>query len=287
VTPSNTSRTIGEIAVGGIGFGAASLSLPDERDDEAAVETIRAAVDAGVRLIDTALAYTTVHDESHSEALVRRALQGSALREEVLVATKGGHYRAGPTTFPFDGRPETLRRHCEISLRTLGVERIDLYQLHHPDPQVPFAESVGTLRELRDAGKIARVGISNVNVDQLETARAIVDIASVQNHFSLYDDTDRPVLDRCTALGIAYLAYSPLKGSKKDALVGVATDIGRRHGVSAAQVVLRWNLRQSDRLICIVGATRQRTILDSLRAPELALTDAEAAELTAAIRSEP
>lgn len=273
------TRLVGDFPVSPVAFGAASLSLAEQRDDDAAIETIRAAVDAGVRLIDTALAYTTVHDESHSESLVRRALRGSAARAEVLVATKGGHFRAGQGSFPFDGRPEALRRHCEISLRTLGVDRIDLYHLHHPDPQVPFAESVGALRDLRDAGKIARVGISNVDVGQLDEARAIVDIASVQNHFSLYDDSDRRALEHCTRHGIAYLAYSPLKGAKSGALAEPAADIGRRHGVSAAQVALAWNLRQSDRLVCIVGATRQSTILDSVRAPDLVLSDDEVASL--------
>jgi aryl-alcohol dehydrogenase-like predicted oxidoreductase len=272
-------RTIGDVPVGPIAFGAAGLSLADQTDDDAAVRTIRAAVDAGARLIDTALAYTTVHDESHSESLIRKALRPD---DEVLVATKGGHFRAGATNFPIDGRPETLRRHCDISLRTLGVDRIGLYHLHHPDPTIPFADSIGALRELRAEGKIALIGISNVSIDQIEEARAITDIGSVQNHFSLYDDSDRATLEHCTNLGIAYLAYSPLKGRNSESISPIVGEIARRHGVSAAQVALGWNLRQSDRLICIVGATRARTIVDSIGAPGLRLTDEEVATLSAA-----
>lgn len=273
------TRTIGDTSVGPIAFGAAALSLTDQPDDDAAVTTIRAAIDAGVRLIDTALAYTTVRDESHSECLIRKALRPD---DEVLVATKGGHFRAAATSFPVDGRPETLRRHCDISLRTLGVQRIGLYHLHHPDPRIPFADSVGTLRDLRAEGKIALIGISNVSIDQIDEARAITDIASVQNHFSLYDDSDRATLDHCTSRGITYLAYSPLKGAKSASISTIADRIAQHHGVSAAQVVLSWNLRQSDRLVCIVGATRARTIEDSVRTPGLELTDDEIATLSAA-----
>lgn len=253
------------------------MSLTDQPDDDAAVRTIRAAVDAGVRLIDTALAYTTVGDESHNESLIRKALRPD---DDVLVATKGGHFRAAAASFPIDGRPETLRRHCDISLRTLGVQRIGLYHLHHPDPKVPFADSVGALRDLRAEGKIALIGISNVDIDQIDEARAITDIASVQNHFSLYDDSDRATLDHCTGLDIAYLAYSPLKGAKSERISTIVGGIARRRGVSAAQVVLSWNLRQSDRLVCIVGSTRASTIEDSLGAPELDLTDEDIATLT-------
>jgi aryl-alcohol dehydrogenase-like predicted oxidoreductase len=273
------ARTVGDVSVGSIAFGAAGLSLADQPDDDAAVRTIRAAVDAGVRLIDTALAYTTVGAESHSESLIRKALRPD---DDVLVATKGGHFRAAAARFPIDGRPETLRRHCDISLRTLGVQRIGLYHLHHPDPTIPFADSIGTLRDLRAEGKIALLGISNVDIDQIEQARAITDIASVQNHFSLYDDSDRATLDHCTDLGIAYLAYSPLKGTKSERISAIADEIAQHHGVSRAQVVLSWNLRQSDRLVCIVGATRARTIEDSVRAPALELTADDIARLSAA-----
>lgn len=273
------TRTVGDISVGPIALGTAALSLVDQPDDDAALGTIRAAVDAGVRLIDTALAYTTVHDQSHSESLIRRALRPD---DEVLVGTKGGHFRASATSFPIDGRPATLRRHCDISLQTLGVQRIGLYQLHHPDPTVPFADSVGTLHDLRAEGKIALIGISNVDVAQIDEARAITDIAAVQNHFSLYDDSDRATLDHCTGIGIAYLAYSPLKGAKSESISNVAGKLARRYGVSVAQVVLSWNVRQSDRLVCIVGATRPSTIADSVRTPGLDLTDDDVAILSAA-----
>lgn len=264
---------------GRIAFGAAKLSLAAEPDDAAALATIRAALDAGVRTIDTALAYTTLTDESHSEALVAKALRDYDERDEVLVATKGGHFRAGLRDFPIDGRPETVRRHCEISLRTLGVERIGLYFLHHPDPTVPFTDSIGALRDLQRAGKIGLIGISNVDIGQIEAASTIARIAAVQNHFSLYDDRDRPTLDYCTEHGIAYFAYSPLHGERADALAGPVGAVAARHGVSPPRVVLAWNLRQSPGLRCIVGATRPASIQDSARAIDLVLTDEDVATL--------
>ncbi len=261
------------LSTGSIAFGAAKLSLAAEPDDAAALATIRAALDAGVRMIDTALAYTTVTDESHSEALLTKALRDYDRRDEVLIATKGGHFRAGAREFPVDGRPETLRRHCDISLRTLGVERIGLYYLHHPDPAVPFTDSIGALHDLRQAGKIGLIGISNVDIGQIETASTIARIDAVQNHFSLYDERDRKTLEYCTEHGIAYLAYSPLHGDQAQRLAGPVGTIAARHGVSAARVVLAWNLRQSPLLRCIVGATRPVTIEDSVRAADLVLTE--------------
>src|SRR2546423_432616 len=160
----------------GIGLGTAQFAFRAGTAGDS-VATVHAALDAGVMLIDTALAYTRPGVESHAEAVVARALRGLA-GERPLVATKGGHWRDGDG-FPVDGRPSTLRRHCEISLRTLGIERIDLYQLHHVDPDVPLAESVGALAGPRDEGKVAEIGLSNVTIAQLQQARAVAPIASV------------------------------------------------------------------------------------------------------------
>ena len=163
-------------AVDGIGLGTAQFAFRDGTPEES-VATVRAALDAGVTLIDTALAYTRAGVESYAEQVVACALRGVTTGRP-LVATKGGHWRRGDS-FPVDGRPGTLRAHCEISLRTLEADRIDLYQLHHVDPRVPLSDSVGALGQLRQEGKIAAIGLSNVTVAQLDEALAVAPIAAV------------------------------------------------------------------------------------------------------------
>ena len=157
-------------AIEGTGLGTAQFAFGDGTPEES-VATVHAALDAGVMLIDTALAYTRPGVESYAEQVVARALRGLTT-ERPLVATKGGHWRRGDS-FPVDGRPGTLRAHCEISLRTLEADRIDLYQLHHVDPRVPLPDSVGALGQLRQEGKIAAIGLSNVTVAQLDEALAV------------------------------------------------------------------------------------------------------------------
>src|SRR5215469_5938263 len=162
----------------GIGLGTAQFAFRDGTPEDS-VATVRAALDAGVRLIDTALAYTRAGVESYAEQVVARALRGVS-GERPLIATKGGHWRDGDR-FPVNGRPDTLRAHCEISLRTLETDRIDLYQLHHVDARVPLLDSVGALDQLRREGKIAAIGLSNVTIAQLDEALAVAPIATVQN----------------------------------------------------------------------------------------------------------
>ena len=179
------TRRLGGLEVGAVGLGEMPMSLAGRPDEPRAVRTIHAALDAGVTLIDTADAYC--RDESdfgHGERLVAKALAAwSGDRDRVLVATKGGHTRPRGD-WGLDGRPEYLRQACEASLRALGVEAIGLYQFHRPDPKVPFAESVGAMAELKAAGKVRLVGLSNVSFDQIRQARQLVEVASVQNEFS-------------------------------------------------------------------------------------------------------
>jgi aryl-alcohol dehydrogenase-like predicted oxidoreductase len=255
-----------------IGLGTAQFAFLDGTAADSAA-TVHAALDAGVTLIDTALAYTRLGVESHAEQVVASALRswGGA---PPLVATKGGHWRDGDQ-FPVSGRPEVLRAHCEISLRTLGVSRIDLYQLHHVDPLVPLAESVGALEDLRGEGKIAAIGLSNVNLAQLSEALAIAPIASVQNRLSLAVPGDLPMALACARLQVAYLAYAPFDGPS-----GVpptaALDVARKHGVSVHRVLLAWLRAQSPNIVPLAGASRPATIRDSaapfdLTAEELGL----------------
>jgi aryl-alcohol dehydrogenase-like predicted oxidoreductase len=194
------------------------------------------------------------------------------------VITKGGHHRARSgdrDAFVVDGRPETLRRQCDESLRALGVDRIGLYLLHKPDPHVPVAQSVEALADLQEAGKVAAIGLSNVSVEQLGLAVAVAPVAAVQNHLSLQDRDDREMVDSCAQRGIAYLAYSPLGGRRRvhgltEAVPGIAT-VAERHGVSPAQVAVAWLLAQSPGIGVVVGARRPASIADSAAGAELVL----------------
>src|SRR5215217_2025151 len=177
------TRKLGDADVFPIGLGAMPMSLSGRPPEERSIRTIDAALDAGVNLIDTADAYALgERDVGHNERLIAGALRGR--RDGVIVATKGGHTRRG-TRWELDGRPEHLRAACEASLRALETDRIDLYQFHRPDPKVPYAESIGTFKELQDEGKVRWVGVSNATVAQLEEALGIVDVVAVQNQLSL------------------------------------------------------------------------------------------------------
>jgi aryl-alcohol dehydrogenase-like predicted oxidoreductase len=264
-----------------VGFGTAPLAFRDIPDRQG-IATVHAALDNGIRLIDTALAYTRAGVESYAEDLIRRALAQRPDRDEVLVATKGGHRRAGDE-FPVDARPAALRADCETSLRSLGVERIALYQLHHVDPAVPLAESVGALRELRSAGKIAEIGLSNVTVAQIEQAQAEAPIATVQNRLSIADRQDLPTVAYCAREGLRYLAYMPLGGGNADRDDPVVARLADRLGVSVAQVWLGWVVAHGSHVTALVGASRPVTVRESARVAHLRLDDDDLAVLTAHI----
>jgi aryl-alcohol dehydrogenase-like predicted oxidoreductase len=271
------TRRLGGTSVGAIGLGAMPLSVAGRPDEARAIRTVHAALDAGVTLIDTADAYGFGGLEvGHNERLVAKALAAwPGGRDRVLVATKGGHTRPG-REWDLDGRPEHLRRACEASLRALGVDAIGLYQLHRPDPKVPFAESVGALAELKAAGKVRMVGLSNVSVDQIEQASRLVEVASVQNEFSPRFRRSEGELAWCAARRIAFLPWSPLGG------IGRGRDVGGRHGafgevagyrgVSPQQVALAWMLAKAPVVIPIPGASRPETITDSAAAAGLRLS---------------
>jgi aryl-alcohol dehydrogenase-like predicted oxidoreductase len=257
--------------IGAIGLGTAQFAFRD-RTAEESVATVHAALDAGVRLIDTALAYNRPGFESYAEQVVARALRGRA-GECPLVATKGGHWRSGDS-FPVNARPDTLRTHCEISLRTLKTDRIGLYQLHHVDPEVPLADSVGALEQLRREGKIAAIGLSNVTVAQLDDALSVVPIATVQNRLSYSVPGDLPTALACAERRIAYLAYAPLGGGSGTSPEAAAAVAGRRD-VSVQRVLLAWLRAQGPNIIPLVGASRPATIRDSAALLDLAASDLE------------
>src|SRR3954451_24295007 len=196
-----------------IGLGGMPMSLSSRPAEERSVRTIQAALDAGVNLIDTADAYSADdRDVGHNEALIAKALEGR--RDGVIVATKGGHTRTRDEGWELDGSPEHLKAACEASLKALRTDRIDLYQYHRPDPKLPYAESIGALKELQDEGKIRWIGISNANTDQIEETRSIVDLVAVQNQLSLEFSSpiDKGEVELCEQHGIAFLPWSPLGG---------------------------------------------------------------------------
>lgn len=283
-------RKIGDVSVSAIGLGGMPMSIEGRPDRARSIATIHAALDAGVTLIDTADAYHQFADEvGHNESLIAEALASyPGDTSDVLVATKGGHLRPGDGSWTVDGSPEHLRAACEASLKRLGVEAIGLYQFHRPDPKVPYAESVGAVRDLLDAGKIRMAGISNANPDQIRQAQEILGgrLVSVQNQYSPAFRSSDPELDLCDDLEIAFLPWSPLGGISR------AADLGSRfapfqrvadeRGISAQQVCLAWELAQSPHVIPIPGSSRPETILDSVKAVDVALTPEEIAALDAA-----
>jgi aryl-alcohol dehydrogenase-like predicted oxidoreductase len=282
---TKTTRTLGDAEVFPIGLGAMPLSLDGRPGEDRAIRTVHAALDAGVNLIDTADAYARDdRDVGHNERLIAKALRGR--RDGVIVATKGGHTRNG-RAWELDGRPEHIRAACEASLAALQTDRIDLYQFHRPDPDVPYAESIGAFKELQDEGKVRWVGVSNASVEQLEEALAIVDVVSLQNQLAL--DYTSPLTKGEVAAaeerGIAFLPWSPLGGignAEDTADVAPVVRAAERHGVSPQQVVLAWLLALGPGVIPIPGSSRPETIADSARAVELELTADELRAISAA-----
>lgn len=278
-------RRIGNTTVSAIGLGGMQMSLRGRPPRERSVRTIQAALDAGVTLIDTADAYCeNGADFGHNEELIAQVLGDAGAEADVLVATKGGHTRDARGGWHVDGRPEYLRSACEGSLRRLGVEAIGLYQFHRPDPRVPFADSVGTLRELADQGKIRMAGISNTDNGQIEQARGILGdlLVSVQNQYSPAFRSSEPELELCDRLGLAFLPWTPFGGLDAGGLGGryrAFADVAEAHGVSPQRVCLAWMLSKSPVLVPIPGSSRPETIEDSAAAESLTLTDDELATL--------
>jgi aryl-alcohol dehydrogenase-like predicted oxidoreductase/histidinol phosphatase-like enzyme len=271
-----------------LGLGCQRLSGPDAPPEEDAVRLILAALDAGVRFLDTADVYAPrPEDIGHNERLIAKALaRWSGEASRVVVATKGGLTRTGERWLP-DGRAKQLRQACEASRRALGLERIPLYQLHAPDPHVPFTTSLRALARLQEEGKIERVGLCNVRVSEIEAARGIVEVASVQVALSPFESASLRggVVGCCARHGIALIAYRPLGGQKArlrfddyPALQAVAA----RHGATDREVVLAWLLGLSPLVLPLPGATRLASLSSSVRAAALTLTEEDIAELDAA-----
>jgi aryl-alcohol dehydrogenase-like predicted oxidoreductase len=281
------TRTIGDVTVSAIGLGGMPMSIEGRPDQARSIRTVHAALDAGVTFIDTADAYhRRADDVGHNEELIAKALATyGGDTSEVLIATKGGHLRPGDGSWTVNGSPDYLKQAAEASLKRLGGDAIGLYQFHRPDPAVPYAESVGALSDLLDAGTIRMAGISNANPDQIRLADDVLGgrLVSVQNQFSPRFRSSEPELRLCHELGIAFLPWSPLGG------ISAASGLGEEHaayaeiaaarGVSPQQVCLAWMLSLSPHVVPIPGASRPETIRDSADASELRLTDPEITRL--------
>jgi pyridoxine 4-dehydrogenase len=233
----------GDFEVHRLGFGAMRITgkgvwgPPD--DPEEAKRLLRRVVELGIDLIDTADSY----GPEVSENLIAEALH--PYPDNLVIATKGGLRRTGPGQWPRDARPERLKECCEGSLRRLKLDQIPLYQLHAPDPQVPYEDSVGALKKLQEEGKIRHVGISNVSVAQLEQARALVDVASVQNRYSVADRDSDDVLEVCESLGIGFIPWFPLATGRLAEPGGPLDRVAPEHDATPAQIALAWLLARS------------------------------------------
>lgn len=263
------------------------LSLRGRPERAQALRTVHAALDGGMTLLDTADAYCQDDgDIGHNEELLAEGVRTWPGRAEIVIATKGGLQRPGGR-WTRSAHPDHLRRACEHSLRALGVDVIDLYQLHAPDPAVPFSESVGALRDLQEAGKIRHVGLSNVSDAQLLAALRVVDVVSVQNRCNPVDVRAfrDGVIARCEERGLAFLPYSPLGGSGHAEHTGAHAALKRvadRLECSPYQVALAWLLAASPAMIPIPGSSRPETAASSAAAMDLELAPEDKSELDAA-----
>jgi aryl-alcohol dehydrogenase-like predicted oxidoreductase len=272
-----TFRIGGDLEVFRLGFGAmrlcgpSILGWPDDRDN--ALRVLRRAVELGVNLIDTADSY----GPEVSEVLIAEALH--PYPDGLVIATKGGLLRDASGRWPRDGRPEHLREACEGSLRRLRLERIELYQLHAPDPKVPFEDSVGELARMRDEGMIRHVGLSNVSVEELRRAQGLVPVVSVQNRYSLADRSSEDVLDECERQGIAFFPWYPLAVGDLAQPGGSLGRIASARGATPAQVALAWLLARSPVVIPIPGTASVAHLEENVAAAQLELSDFELAAL--------
>ena len=284
--------TVGRHEVGAVGLGLMTFDQTGTQPREQLLDTVRAALDAGVTLFDTADAYGPgdelgVGAQGANETLVAGLLDELGVRDRVLLATKAGHVRTDGGGWDLDGSPAHLRKAVDESRRRLGVEQLALLQHHRPDPKVDYAETLDALKDIHDSGAVAMVGLSNADPQQIRQAHeALGDaLVSVQNQFSPAFRSSRPEIDVCAELGLAFLPWSPLGGlsnakelaEKHPAFAELADELG----VSAQQVALAWELAQSPVVIPIPGAKRPQSIIDSAAAADLTLSPEQLARLDA------
>lgn len=267
-------------AVRRLGFGAMRLTGPGiwgEPADRAVAKAVaRRAVELGVDFIDTADSYgPNVSEEILAEALY-------PYQDGLRIATKVGLVRPGPGIWRPVGRPEYLRQQAELSLRKLRTERLDLLQLHRPDPQVPLAEQFGVLADLQSEGKVSALGLSNVTLAQIEEAGSYFTVATVQNRYNLTDGSSQDVLDHCTAHGIGFIPWAPISAGQLAAPGGPVAAAAERLGATPGQVALAWLLRRSPAMLPIPGTSKVAHLDENVAAAEITLSDEEFETLAAA-----
>ena len=271
---SGTIDIGGDLTVRRLGFGAMRITGPgiwgEPRDRDEAKAVLRRAIEMGVNFIDTADSY----GPQVSEELIAEALH--PYPEDLVIATKGGLERTGPNRWPSNGRPDHLKEACEGSLRRLRLDEIALYQLHRPDPNVPYEDSVGALVELKEAGKIRHIGVSNVTEEQLRTAQSMTPVVSVQNRYNVSDRESESMLDLCEQEDIAFLPYSPIQDHEGNSNVA---DVAARHHVTATQVILAWLLARSPAMLPIPGTGSVPHLEENVTASSIHLDPAEVAAL--------
>lgn len=270
----------GELEVRRLGFGAMRITgkgiwgPPD--DPEEAKRVLRRVVELDFNLIDTADSY----GPEVSENLIAEALY--PYPDGLVIATKGGLRRTGPGEWPRDARPERLKECCEASLRRLRLERIDLYQLHSPDPKVPLEDSLGALRDLQDEGKIRHIGVSNVSAEQLDRAQAVVDVVTVQNRYNLVDRSSEDVLEACERAGLGFIPWFPLATGDLARPGGPVDELASAHEATPGQLALAWLLARSPVMLPIPGTASIDHLEENVAAQRLSLDGEDLERLAAA-----
>jgi len=284
--------TVGRVTVGAVGLGLMTFDQTGAQPREQLLDTVRAALDAGVTLFDTADAYGPGEEkgadaQGENERLIASLLAELGVRDQVFLATKAGHVRTEGGGWDVDSSATHLESAVEKSLERLGGDHIDLWQHHRPDPKVPYEEVVATLKRVHDAGKVRMVGLSNANPEQIRLAHSVLGdaLVSVQNQFSPAFRSSAPEIEVCAELGLAFLPWSPLGGLNSAKGLGdehpAFAEIAAERGVSPQQVALAWELAQDPCVIPIPGAKRPSSITDSAAAADLGLGAEELARLDA------
>jgi aryl-alcohol dehydrogenase-like predicted oxidoreductase len=277
---SGTFAIGGDLPVVRLGYGTMRLPGPgvwgEPKDRPGALRVLRRAIELGVTLIDTADCY----GPTTAEELVRDALRPYA--EELVIATKAGLIQTGPLEWHACGRPEHLRRQAELSLRRLGLERIDLFQLHRLDPKVPLEEQIGLFAELQKEGKIRHIGLSEVSVDELRSAQKLAPIATVQNRYNVVERSSEGVLDYCEREGIGFIPWFPVAQGQLTSAGGPLDGVVEQTGATPAQVALAWLLRRSPVMLPIPGTSSVAHLEENIRAAMVELSNAQFAQLAQA-----
>jgi|SRR5215469_954238 len=265
----------GDLTVNRLGFGAMRITGPgvwgDPPDRDVAKAALARAVQLGVTFIDTADSY----GPEVSENLIAEALY--PYPEDLVIATKGGLTRPGPGKWEADGRPDYLRSVCEGSLRRLRLDQIDLYQLHRPDPRVPYADSIGALAELKDEGKIRHLGVSNVSEDQLREAQQIAPIVSVQNRYNVADRSSESMVDLCELEQLVFLPWAPIQDAERNPAI---TEAARQHDATPRQIVLAWLHSRSSTILPIPGTGSPDHVVENIAAASIELSPEEVSSIS-------